>query len=75
MLGVPDWMGPTLACDARLARGDTAATDEGAERGYGRYYLSAFRFLNAGQPGAVLALGWIRQADAWRIFSFKIIEP
>ncbi|HEY6506785.1 MAG TPA: hypothetical protein VIY56_02155, partial [Vicinamibacterales bacterium] len=75
VLGVPDWMGPTLACDARLARGDTAATDEGTERGYGRYYVSAFRFLNAGQPGAVLALGWIRQNDDWRIASFKVIEP
>jgi hypothetical protein len=75
VLGVPDWMGPTLACEARLARGDTAATDEGVERGYGRYYLSAFRFLNAGQPGAVLALGWVRQSEGWRIFSFKVIEP
>ena len=74
VVDVPDWMGPTLACEARLARGDTTAIEEGAERGYGRYYISALRFVNHGEPGAVLALGWRRDADGWRIFSFKIIE-
>ena len=75
VVGVPDWMGPTLTCEARLARGDTAATEEGADRDYGSYYVSALRFVNQGEPGAVLALGWRRDADAWRIFSFKVIEP
>jgi hypothetical protein len=75
LLGVPDWMGPTLTCEARLARGDTAATDEGADRDYGSYYISALRFVNRGEPGAVLVLGWRRETDAWRIFSFKVIEP
>jgi hypothetical protein len=75
VLGVPDWMGPTLTCEARLSRGDMAATDEGADRDYGSYYISALRFLNKGEPGAVLILGWRREADAWRIFSFKVIEP
>ena len=75
VVGMPHWMGPSLTCEARLARGDTAATEEGADRDYGRYYLSALRFVNQGEPGAVLALGWRRDADAWRIFSFKVIEP
>ena len=75
LLAIPDWMGPTQACEARLARGDIAATEEGAERGYGNYYLSALRFTSADEPGAVLALGWARDAGAWRIVSFKIIEP
>jgi hypothetical protein len=75
VVGVPDWMGPTLTCEARLARGDTAATEEGADRDYGSYYISALRFANQGEPGAVLALGWRREAGAWRIFSFKVIEP
>ena len=75
VVGVPDWMGPTLTCEARLARGDTAATEEGADRDYGSYYISALRFVNQGEPGAVLALGWRREADAWRIFSFKVIDP
>ncbi len=75
VVGVPDWMGPSLTCEARLAGGDTAATEEGADRDYGRYYVSALRFVNQGEPGAVLALGWRRDADAWRIFSFKVIEP
>jgi hypothetical protein len=68
-------MGPTLACEARLAGGDTLVTDEGADRGYGKYYVSALQFLNAGVPGAVLAFGWQREGDAWRIYSFKVIEP
>ena len=75
VVGMPNWMGPSLTCEARLARGDTAATEEGADRDYGRYYVSALRFVNEGEPGAVLALGWRRDADAWRIFSFKVIEP
>ena len=75
VVGVPDWMGSTLTCAARLAGGDTAAAEEGADRDYGSYYISAFRFVNQGEPGAVLALGWRRDADAWRIFSFKVIEP
>jgi hypothetical protein len=75
VVGVPDWMGPTLTCEARLARGDAAATEEGADRDYGRYYVSALRLVNQGEPGAVFALGWRREADAWRIFSFKVIDP
>jgi hypothetical protein len=75
LLGAPDWMGPTLSCEVRLAGGDTLATEEGAERGYGNYYISALQFLNGGVPGAALALGWHREGDAWRIYAFKIIEP
>jgi len=75
LLAIPDWMGPTQACDARLARGDVAATEEGAQRGYGNYYLSALRFTSADEAGAVLALEWARDAGAWRIVSFKIVEP
>jgi hypothetical protein len=75
LLAIPDWMGPTHACEARLARGDIAATEEGVERGYGNDYLSALRFTNADDSAAVLALGWAREAGAWRIVSFKIIEP
>jgi hypothetical protein len=75
LVGAPHWMGPTLACEARLAGGDTVATEEGADRGYGKYYISALQFLNGGVPGGVLALGWQREGDAWRIYSFKVIEP
>jgi hypothetical protein len=31
--------------------------------------------VNRGEPGAVLVLGWRREADAWRIFSFKVVDP
>jgi hypothetical protein len=33
LLAIPDWMGPTQACEARLERGDVATIEEGAERG------------------------------------------
>ena len=75
LVAEPDWMGPSQACEVRLQRGDVAATEEGAERGYGKYYLAAMRFATTDAAGAVLVLGWTRDADAWRIVSFKIIEP
>jgi len=74
LLGVPDWMGPTLACEARLIRGDTAATENGVAQNYGKYFVVALRFVNTSGEGAVLALGWIRDEQGWRIHSFKIVE-
>jgi len=75
LIGVPDWMGPTLSCSVRLIRGDTGYTEEGADQGYGRYFVLAIRFLNATGKGAVRALAWARDDQGWRIYSFKIIEP
>ncbi len=74
VLGVPDWMGPTLSCDARLIRGDTASTEDGVAQEYGKYFVVALRFVNTTGEGAVLALGWVRDAQGWRIHSFKLME-
>ena len=75
LVAKPDWMGPAQACEVRLPRGDVAPTEEGKERGYGRYYIAAMRVITTDASGAVFALEWTRDADAWRIVSFKVIEP
>ena len=74
VLGVPDGMGPALSCDARLIRGDTAFTEDGVAQEYGKYFVVALRFVNTTGEGAVLALGWVRDAQGWRIHSFKLME-
>lgn len=75
LLGVPDSMGPTMSCDARLIRGDTASAVDGPDQGYGKYFVEALRFMNTTGEGAVLALGWVQDGQGWRIYSFKIVEP
>jgi hypothetical protein len=75
LVGIPDWMGPTISCEARLARGDTSTKEDGANQRYGTYFISAVRFVSAARQGAVLALAWARDEGGWRIRSFKIIEP
>ena len=74
LIGLPDWAGLALACEARLASGDAPLTD-GTAQGFGRYYASALRFMPREGETAVLFLGRVRQDDRWRIFWYKLIEP
>jgi len=72
LLGVPDWMGPTMSCDARVIRG--ASAEDGPDQGYGKYFVEALRFVNTTGEGAVLALGWVQDGQGWRIYWLKIVE-
>jgi hypothetical protein len=67
-------MGPTMSCDARVIRGDTASAEDAPDQGYGKYFVEALRFVNTTGEGAVLALGWVQDGQGWRIYWFKIVE-
>ena len=74
LIGVPNWVGETAGCEARIAR-DDARVDDGEDKGYGDVYITVIKVdTQAGEP-AVLYLGWIKQAGEWSIFSYKVVEP
>jgi len=76
ILALPDWAGPVSECAARLARGDTPATEpESGGQGFGRYYATAMQFRTRAGATAVLYLGWTKEDGAWRIYAFKVVEP
>jgi hypothetical protein len=74
VMGAPDGMGPTFSCEAQLRRGDTPPPADTGAGGYGNYYVLALRFVNPTGKGEVLALGWVRDGQRWRIDSFKIMQ-
>lgn len=74
LLALPGWVGLAADCEARLSRGEAAAP-EGADQSYGQYYATAVQFIVQSGETAVLYLGWRKEEGAWRIFTFKVIEP
>lgn len=52
-----------------------AGQAKGRPGDFGRYFASALQVRVRAGETAVLYLGWTKEDGAWRIFSFKVIEP
>ncbi len=74
LYSIPDWMGSDADCQKRV-EGAEATPLDARKPSFGKYFVSAFHVDTVAGETVALLLGWTKQSDGWRIFSYKIAEP
>jgi hypothetical protein len=74
LYGLPDWKGENARCRARI-EGIQASPPEGREPSYGRFYVSGLHIETVAGETVALLLGWTKVDGAWRIYTYKVVEP
>jgi hypothetical protein len=74
LYGLPDWKGENARCRARI-EGTQASPPEGREPSYGRFYVSGLHIETVAGETVALLLGWTKVDGAWRIYTYKVVEP
>ena len=75
LFSVPDWRGEAARCERRIGRAGPAATSEPESPSYGRFFASGFRIQTVAGETVSLLLGWTRDGDDWRIYTYRVASP
>ncbi len=75
VFSVPDWRGEAARCERRIRRARTAPASEPEAPSYGRFFASGFNIQTVAGETVSLLLGWIRQGEDWRIYTYRVLSP
>ncbi len=76
LFSVSDRRGEAARCEQRIDRERTApASEPEAPPSYGRFFASGFRIQTVAGETVALLLGWTRQGEDWRIYTYRVVSP
>jgi hypothetical protein len=76
LFSVSDAKGEAARCEQRIDRERTSSASEPeAPPSYGRFFASGFRIQTVAGETVALLLGWTRQGEDWRIYTYRVVAP
>ena len=76
LFSVSDRKGEAAGCEQRIGRARGApASEPEAPPSYGRFFASSFSIQTVAGETVALLLGWTRQGEDWRIYTYRVVSP